>query len=113
MEENEDIGGISDEVADYILNGASANRYLTRPELIARKVMIELIRAERADFILLRDDDVRKWWTDINSGIQQKIEKYKERVRIYNIKMQAYERLSPAERKTLGIRKPTKPRKEL
>jgi hypothetical protein len=98
------------EVLEYIERALDDDGYVYKSERLARKIMIELVKAGRAEFLLLRDDEVSKWWGSIVGGIQSKIAKHKERVRLYEIKLQAYNKLSAAERKTLGIRKPTKPK---
>ena len=99
------------EVLDFIVKGLdSPDVWVAKPERIARKVMIELVKAGRAEFLLLRDDEVSTWWNKIYSGVRTKFEKYQEKVRVYNIKLEAYNRLTAAERKILGIRKPQKPR---
>ena len=102
---------LTKEILDFIISGAGdTDTYMTKPEKIARKVMVELVKAGRAEFLLLRDDEVNKWWGKLYSGVHEKFEKHKERVRIYEIKLAAYERLSKEDRKALGIRKPQKPK---
>ena len=99
------------EVLDFIVKGLdSPDVWVAKPERIARKVMIELVKAGRAEFLLLRDDEVSGWWNKLYGGIETKFAKHQERVRVYNIKMDAYNKLTAAERKTLGIRKPQKPK---
>ena len=102
---------LNQEILDFIVSGACDNgTYMTKPEKIARKVMVELVKAGRSEFLLLRDDEVSKWWNSLYNGVHEKFEKYKERVRVYEIKLAAYERLSKEDRKLLGIRKPQKPK---
>jgi hypothetical protein len=101
---------LSPEVIEYIQRNFDEDTYWNKQERIARKVMVELVKAGRSEFLLLRDDEVSKWWGSIVGGIQSKIAKHKERVRLYEIKLQAYNKLSAAERKMLGIRKPIKPK---
>ena len=102
---------LSQEILDFIVSGAGdTDTYMTKPEKIARKVMVELVKAGRSEFLLLRDDEVNKWWGKLYNGVHEKFEKHKERVRIYEIKLAAYERLSKEDRKALGIRKPQKPK---
>ena len=99
------------EVLDFIVKGLdSQDVYISKPERIARKVMIELVKAGRAEFLLLRDDEVSGWWNKLYGGIETKFAKHQERVRVYNIKLEAYNKLTAAERKILGIRKPAKPK---
>lgn len=101
---------LSQEILDFIVKGTGDDQYLTKPEKIARKVMIELIKSGRSEFLLLRDDEVANWWNKLYQGVHEKFAKHQEKIRIYNIKLQAYERLTKEERKTLGIRKPAKPK---
>ena len=102
---------LTKEILDFIISGAGdTDTYMTKPEKIARKVMVELVKAGRSEFLLLRDDEVNQWWGKLYNGVHEKFEKHKERVRIYEIKLAAYERLSKEDRKALGIRKPQKPK---
>ena len=101
---------LNQEILDFILSGADTTEYLSKPEKIARKVMVELIKAGRSEFLLLRDDEVNKWWGSLYNGVHEKFEKHKEKIRVYEIKLEAYNRLTPEERKILGIRKPQKPK---
>lgn len=101
---------LDSEILHYIVKGIDSSVALQKSERLARKVMVELIKAGRSEFLLLRDDEVSGWWGKIVNGINDKIAKHKERVRLYEIKIAAYDRLTPAERKILGIRKPAKPR---
>lgn len=101
---------LTTEVIEYIEKGFADDGYMYKPERLARKVMIELVKAGRAEFLLLRDDEVSKWWGDIVGSIKGKIIRHKEKVRVYELKLQAYNKLTAAERKTLGIRKPIKPK---
>ena len=78
---------------------------------IAKTVMLELVRAERAEFLLLRDDSVAKWWGKMVTAAQKAIDLLVEKKRIYQIKMAAWERLTVEERKVLGLVKaPIKPK---
>jgi len=78
---------------------------------IAKTVMIELVKAGHADFLLLRDDVVSKWWGKMITTAQKAIDLLVEKKRIYQIKMAAWERLTVEERKVLGLVKaPIKPK---
>ena len=98
------------EILDFIIKGLDTGEYVSKQEKIARKVMIELVKAGYADFLLLRDEEVSKWWNSIYGGVREKYARYQEKVRVYNIKLEAYNKLSAGERKALGIRKPAKPK---
>lgn len=103
-----------EEILNYIANHASGNSDYgyggTVPNRIAKKVMVELVKAGYADFILLRDDEVNKWWTKLLDKAVEEIQVYKEKMRMYEIKLSGYEKLSEEDRKILGIRKPIKPK---
>ena len=78
---------------------------------IAKTVMIELVKAGHADFLLLRDEVVAKWWGKMVTDAQKAIDLLVEKKRIYQIKMTAWERLTVEERKVLGLVKaPVKPK---
>jgi len=78
---------------------------------IAKTVMLELVRVERAEFLLLRDDSVAKWWGKMVATAQAAIDAFKEKKRVYQIKKAAWERLTIEERRVLGIVKaPIKPK---
>ena len=99
------------EILDFIIKGLdSGDTYISKEGKIARKIMIELVKAGYADFLLLRDEEVSKWWNGIYGGVREKYARYQEKVRVYNIKLEAYNKLSAGERKALGIRKPSKPK---
>lgn len=72
--------------------------------LVARKIMVELVRAERASFLLLREDDVLRWWQGEVNEQRKLIEARKERARVNKLKRAAIAKLSADERKALGIR---------
>jgi hypothetical protein len=79
--------------------------------LMAKTIMIELVKNERADFLLLRDEEVSKWWNDLVSYAAKSIEKDKKALEDYEIQMNAWNRLSEDDRKSLGLtRKPSKPK---
>lgn len=88
---------------DYGYGGAGLNK-------IAKKIMVELVKAGYADFILLRDDEVNKWWTKLVDKATDAFEAHKEKMRMYEIKATAYEKLSDEDRKILGVRKPIMPK---
>ena len=86
------------------------NSYQDNTNTIAKAVMLELVKAGKEDFLLLRNESVAKWWSAVLRGIQAKIDKKKETQRVYDLKLSAYEKLLPAERTLLKIRKPVAPK---
>lgn len=98
------------EILEYIAKHSVSGSYHFNSENMAKKIMLELVKSGYADFLLLRDDEVSKWWGSIVSKASQAIADKKEKLRLYEIKMAAWERLSADERKILKLRKPSKPR---
>ena len=78
---------------------------------IAKTLMIEMVKSGHAAFLLLRDDEIAKWWGGMVNTARKAVEAKRERLRIYEIKKAAWDRLTVEERKILGIaRVPTKPK---
>lgn len=77
---------------------------------IAKHIMIELVRSGTADFLLLKNDKVSKWWRSVVDEATKKLDKKKADLLKYELKLSAYQKLSPEERTALGMRKPTKPK---
>jgi hypothetical protein len=77
---------------------------------MAKKLMLELVKSGHADFLLLRDDDIGKWWGEMVRQAQTAIDQRREKLRIYEIKKAAWEKLSPEHRRVLGLRKPIQPK---
>lgn len=97
MEEN-DLG-ISKELLEEVLKNSGYSI-----DKIARMLMIELIKVKRAEFILLRDDTISKWWTSEVNTANKRIAVRTERARVARIKRQAIAKLTADERRALGIR---------
>ena len=72
---------------------------------IACKAMTELVEQGKADFLILRDDEVREWWEKHQEADRKAQEAEVEKRRIAKIKKDALAKLSPEERKALGIKK--------
>lgn len=101
-----------EKIMQYILaNSAERNyNYGTQHSNIAKKIMVELVKAGYADFILLRDDEVNKWWSGLVATATKAFTEHEEKMRMYEIKNTAYEKLTEEDRKVLGVRKPAKPK---
>lgn len=101
-----------EDILNYILTHAVGNGsyYNTDLNSIAKKIMVELVKTGYADFILLRDDEVNKWWTKLVERATDAFEAHREKMQLYEIKLAGYEKLSEADRKILGVRKPVKPK---
>ena len=108
--------GIAIEILDEILRNTEGNgnknyRYNLR-ERILRKTMVELIKSGGATFLMLRDDEVQKWWSSLVTAASKTVETRKEKWRVYRIKKAVWDKLSEKDRKILNMKQPTEPRGE-
>jgi hypothetical protein len=71
---------------------------------IACKAMTELTEQGRADFLLLRDEEVSTWWTKHQEDDRKEREREAARKRKEEIKNAALAKLSDEEKSALGIR---------
>lgn len=102
---------ISQEVYDEILKGTDKRgSYYVKSERLAKKAMVELVKSGYATFFFLRDEEARDWWGDLVKTATAKVEERRQKMAEYELKMRVWNRLSATERRTLGIRKPGKPR---
>lgn len=75
---------------------------------IACKAMTELVKSGYADFLVLKDDEVREWWEqhqEADRKAREKEERKKERTRL---RRQALKKLSEEEKIALGLKKLSK-----
>jgi hypothetical protein len=75
---------------------------------IACKAMEALTRADQADFLLLKDDEVREWWIRHQEDDRRAQEKEAARLRREQVKQEALSKLTAEEREALGIKNPRK-----
>lgn len=103
---------LSREMADYIVRCVDYPNPTAAPkgQKLTRTIMVELIMSGRAEFLLLRDDEVATWWRTVVAAVNKKVDKYKENVRNYEIMSAAWDKLTEEDRKILKIRKPRKPK---
>lgn len=106
----DDVVQIPNEVYDEILRNTDKKNFFNMHERILRKTMVQLVKSGHATFLFLRDDESRDWWSKTVKQASTTVEKRREAWRIYEIKQKAWDRLSEADRKALGIRKPTMPK---
>lgn len=71
---------------------------------IACKAMTELVKSGHADFLVLKDDEVREWWDKHQEDDRKAQEAKAERARKAKIKKDALAKLSDEEKKILGIK---------
>jgi hypothetical protein len=84
-----------------------ANSYVKYSKL----AMIELERNNISAFALMRHEPLRVWWEREIQRVTRRETQYQEAVRVYELKRSAYERLTADERRLLGLRKPTRPKR--
>jgi hypothetical protein len=71
---------------------------------IACKAMTELVKSGHADFLILKDDEVREWWDKHQEDDRKAQEAKAERARKAKLKKDALAKLSDEEKKILGIK---------
>lgn len=101
---------IAPEVYEEILRNTEKKNYINQNERIARKAMVSLVKSGHATFLFLRDDESRDWWTKIVKQASATVNKRKEAWEKYHTKLNAWNRLSEADRKILKLRKPVEPK---
>ena len=72
---------------------------------IACKAMNELVKSGYADFLLLKDDEVREWWDKHQEADRKAKEQAAEKRRINKLKKEALAKLTDEEKAVLGIKK--------
>jgi hypothetical protein len=80
-----------------------SNRRYSNIEHVAVHSLIELIRFDNAAFLFLKDDKVKQFWDQKVKSAQTIINKRNEEITTYNIKKNAYDRLSVDDRKNIEI----------
>jgi hypothetical protein len=71
---------------------------------IACKAMTELVKSGHADFLVLKDDEVREWWEQHQEADRKAQEAKLERARKAKLKKEALAKLTNEEKKVLGIK---------
>lgn len=100
---------LEQELVDEILRDTKVPGKINKTGRILRKTIVELVSANRSMLLFLKDDEVRTYWEKLVEKSKKDLANRKEAWRVYNIKLGVYERLSPDERKLLGITKPRGP----
>ncbi len=72
---------------------------------IACKAMTELVKSGHADFLVLKDDEVREWWDKHQEDDRIAREAEAEKRRVAKLKKEALAKLSDEEKQILGISK--------
>jgi hypothetical protein len=71
---------------------------------IACRAMEALTEAGQADFLLLKDDETREWWTAHQEADRRAREQAEAKLRREELKAAALAKLTQEEREALGIR---------
>lgn len=86
-------------------------RKLAKMEDMAKRIMEALDADGRADFVLLKDPEICKWWRDIKeeekriqAELERKQKAKEEKERLARLKTDLLNRLTPDEKKALGIK---------
>ena len=72
---------------------------------IACKAMEELVKSGKADFLLIKDDEVREWWEQHQEADRKAREERAKKRLEAKIRREALAKLSDEEKKILGIKK--------
>jgi uncharacterized membrane-anchored protein len=72
---------------------------------IACKAMSELVKSGYADFLVLKDDEVREWWEQHQAADLKAQNEKAEKDRLAKARKDALAKLTPEEKKILGIKK--------
>ena len=72
---------------------------------IACKAMEELVKSGKADFLLIKDDEVREWWEQHQEADRKAREERAKKRLESKIRREALAKLSDEEKKILGIKK--------
>jgi hypothetical protein len=71
---------------------------------IACKVMTELVAHGKADFLVLKDDELREWWEKHQEADRKAREAAEAKKRLAQVRREALSKLTPEEKKALGIK---------
>lgn len=88
--------------------GYSERQWKEKTDILARiacKAMTELTEQGKADFLILRDDEVREWWEKHQEADRKAREARERKEYEARVRKEALAKLSDEERKILGIKK--------
>ncbi len=74
---------------------------------IACAAMEELVRQGKADFLVLKNEEVRDWWEKHVEADRREKARVAEEERKARVKAEALARLTDEEKELLGLKKPT------
>ena len=82
-----------------------------RADMLARiacKAMTELVKSGYADFLVLKDDEVRDWWEKHQEADRKAREKEERKKQVAKTRRAALKKLSDEEKIALGLKKLSK-----
>lgn len=86
----------------------SAREWKNKTDKLARiacKAMEELVKSGKADFLLIKDDEVREWWDQHQEADRKAREAREQKERDARVRREALAKLTDEEKKILGIKK--------
>lgn len=86
----------------------STREWKTKTDKLARiacKAMEELVKSGKADFLLIKDDEVREWWDQHQEADRKAREAREQKERDARVRREALAKLTDEEKKILGIKK--------
>ena len=89
----------------------SDREWKTKTDKLARiacKAMTELVEQGKADFLILRDDEVREWWEQHQEADRKAREKEERKQQKAKLRRQALLKLTEEEKIALGLKKSSK-----
>ena len=102
--------GVEDEVwaeiEASIKKMAVSDRVRYDHEGMAKILMVELVRAESAEVILLKHDFIRAMWDEMVSSARKKVEDRRRRERVRQLKISGASKLTAEERRLFKIPDP-------
>ena len=88
-------------------NDSEVHRLKAEADRLARiacSAMTALTDAGQADFLLLKNEEVREWWITHQEADRREQERQAEKRRRIELRAQALSKLSAEERRALGIK---------
>ena len=76
----------------------------------AKLAMLELERNDISAFVLLKNEELRSWWSGELNRVTARFKRAEYARKKYEIKLAAWNKLSAEDRKILNIRKPIAPK---
>lgn len=73
---------------------------------IACEALTELEKAGKADFLILKNDELREWWEAHKEADRKEKARVAEKERQERVKQEALDRLTDEEKELLGLKKP-------